>query len=89
VDIAWSKNRNKLLVVVDNSGEIVAASWPTPDTPGAPTAWGVSLSDGEQAHEVEVPAEEYGSLGLDLSTFSVYVEDEEAGVATLVPKNSG
>lgn len=74
----------KLQLVTDRSGRIVAALWPGPQTPGAPTSVGVALAAGETVHEVEIPAEFRDSHTVDLEKFAVQVDAE--GRAALVVK---
>lgn len=76
---------DKLQVVTDQSGRIVAAVWPGPPTPGAPTSVGLALAAGETVHEVEIPDEIRKSHTVDLETFSVQFDAE--GNATLAAKS--
>jgi hypothetical protein len=49
--------KNKMLVVADESGNILAALWPGIQTEGAPSYTGFNLSADQVAYEVEIPAE--------------------------------
>jgi hypothetical protein len=76
---------SKLLVVVDKSGEIVAALWPGLQSADAPPQTGVALSEGQVAHEVDLPSEFYQEALPDIAAYRLDVD--EYGNAALVTKN--
>lgn len=65
--------KNKLIVVADESGNIRMAMWPGTQTEGAPSQMGIGLSNGQVAHEVDVPDELYQSARPDLSGYSLRI----------------
>ncbi|GGS93009.1 hypothetical protein [Streptomyces violaceus] len=67
---------SKLVVVVNESGEIVAATWPGVRTEGAPLQTGMLLSEGQAAHEVELPEELYRTPQADLSGYRLRIDDQ-------------
>ena len=71
---------DKLVVVADESGNVLSAAWPGGDSEGAPTESGLRLSDDQTAHEVDVPDELYELAQPDLSRFRLQTDPE----ATLV-----
>lgn len=75
----------KLLVVTDESGKILSALWPGVASEGAPTETGISLEEGQSAHEVDVPPELYGSSRPDLGRYRMRVETD--GRAVLYDKD--
>jgi hypothetical protein len=76
----------KLLLVADESGNVLSATWPGVESEGAPTQVGVRLSEGQVAHEVDVPDELYESARPDLSGYRVRV-DEGKPALIRSPKN--
>lgn len=67
---------SKLVVVVNESGEIVAATWPGVRTEGAPLQTGILLLEGQAAHEVELPEELYRTPQLALSDYRLRIDDQ-------------
>jgi hypothetical protein len=65
----------KLLLVTDESGKILSASWPGVQSEGAPTQVGVRLSEGQVANEVDVPDELYQAARPDLSGYRVRIDE--------------
>jgi len=65
----------KLLLVTDESGNILSASWPGVQSEGAPTQGGVRLAEGQVAHEVDVPDELYQAARPDLSGYRVRIDE--------------
>lgn len=75
----------KLLVVTDESGSIVSALWPGVSSEGAPTETGVSLEEGQSAHEVDVPPELFESTRPDIGRYRLQLET--GGQAVLYDKH--
>jgi hypothetical protein len=61
--------KNKMLVVADESGNILAALWPGMQTEGAPSYTGFNLSADQVAYEVEIPGEFYEPAPPDLTHY--------------------
>jgi hypothetical protein len=72
---------NKMLVVADESGTILAALWPGIQTEGAPSYTGFNLSADQVAYEVEIPAELHESAPPDLTHY--YLQKSMGGPALL------
>jgi hypothetical protein len=72
---------SKLLVVADQSGNILSALWPGVQSEGAPSETGISLPDDQVAHEVEVPEELYRAARPELAGY--YLRIDERGAARL------
>lgn len=74
------KRSDKLLVVTDEAGNVMSATWPGVQSEGAPTETGVRLSAGQSSHEVDVPDELYQLARPDLSGFRVQVDERGAAL---------
>lgn len=59
----------KLTIVTDQSGNIRNAMWPGIQSDGAPTHTGMSVPDGQQAHEVDLPKELYEAARPNLGDY--------------------
>ena len=79
------KRTNKLLVVADESGNIVSGLWPGIQSEGAPSETGISLSGNQVAHEMDVPDELYQAARPNLNDY--YLQSGERGAAALVKRS--
>lgn len=61
--------KNRMLVVADESGNILAALWPGIQTVGAPSYTGFNLSADQVGYEVEIPAEFHEAAPPDLTHY--------------------
>ncbi|WP_369254417.1 hypothetical protein [Streptomyces sp. R35] len=77
---------SKLLVVADESGNIVSAAWPGVQSEGAPPQTGVVLSEGRVAHEVDLPDELYEAARPDLSGYRLRID---AGGSAAIERSPG
>jgi hypothetical protein len=75
-----TRRTTKLIVVADESGNILSALWPGVQSEGAPTETGISLSTGRVAHEVEVPEELYQLARPNLADYYLRLEERELPV---------
>lgn len=73
--------RDKMLVVADEAGNVLAALWPGIQTEGAPSYTGFNLSADQVAYEVEIPAEFHQAAPPDLTQY--YLQTVMGGPALL------
>jgi hypothetical protein len=78
-------NAKKMIVVVDQAGNIRKAVWDSERTAGAPTQAGIVLKDGELWHEVDVPEELYRKDRPALSEY--YLQTTINAPATLLRRS--
>lgn len=74
----YRQRTDKLLVVADESGNIMAAMWPGADSENGPPETGMGIAEGKSAYELVVPEELHELVQTDLGKLRLKTDTPEA-----------